>query len=189
MYIHVYFVHRTVYMYTKSRCRFISCSPGVSSRHPGSHPSTPHAVCVRVRTHTHNTYLEKWGDSAFAQTNPSHCKQTPTIDQLEKPRSPLLYIRMQWCLQHLWIALKTPVEHTYAKRIWPPQNESKWWLRWQARQWQRAKNCYKRRWHCTSPPGLRRQQAGTSSSPNPPFRFVMNSHSARGRGIAQIGNA
>jgi len=68
--------------------------------------------------------------TSLAQTNLSHWKQTPTVDQLEKPHSPLFYIRMQWCFKHLWIAPKTPVEHTYTKRRWPPQNESKWWLRW-----------------------------------------------------------
>ena len=36
-----------------------SGSPGVSSRHPGSHPSTPHAVCVCVRTHTHITHTHQ----------------------------------------------------------------------------------------------------------------------------------
>jgi len=82
----------------------------------------------------------------------------PTVD-----RSPLFYICMQWCLKHLWIAPKTPVEHAYAKRRWSPQNESEWWLRWQARRQRRAENWCKRRWPCTSPLG--RQQAGTSNSP------------------------
>jgi len=44
-----------------------------------------------------------------------------------------------------------------------PQNESKWWLKRQDRRRRRAENWCKCRWSCTSP--LRRQQAGTSSSP------------------------
>jgi len=57
--------------YHYSTSGFLPGSPGVSSRHPGSHPSTLHAVCVCVRTHTHNTYtstpFKKWGDTSIAQ--------------------------------------------------------------------------------------------------------------------------
>ena len=95
-----------------SRC--LVPTPGLTSEYPTC------SVCVYAYTHTHNTYTstpcKKWGDTSIAQTNPSHWKQTPTVDQLENPRSPLFYIRMQWCLKHLCIAPKTPVEHTYAKR-------------------------------------------------------------------------
>ena len=31
----------------------------------------------------------------YYKKNPSHWKQTPTVDQLENPRSLLFYIRMQ----------------------------------------------------------------------------------------------
>jgi len=65
-------------------------------------------------------------DTSLAQTNSSHWKQVRTVEQLEKSRSPLFYIRVQWCLKHLAIAPKTPVEHTYAKRRWSPQNGSRW---------------------------------------------------------------
>ena len=81
--------------YHFSTSGFLTDSPGVSSRHPGSHPSTPHTVCVCVRTHTHTTHthqppVKNWETISIprAQTNPSHWKQTPTVDQLEKPRSP-----------------------------------------------------------------------------------------------------
>jgi len=140
-----------------SRC--LVPTPGLTSEYPTC------SVCVCAYTHTHNTYTstpcKKWGDTPIVQKNPSRWKQTPTVDQLAKPCSPLFYIRMQWFLTHLWIAPKTPVEHTYAKRRWPPQNESKRWLKRQARR-RGAENWCKRRWSCTSP--FRRQQAGTSSS-------------------------
>ena len=54
-------------------------------------------------------------------------------------------------------------KHTYAKRRWPPQNESKWWLRWQARRRRRAETDAN-----GDGPALLlsvRQRAGTSSSP------------------------
>jgi len=51
---------------------------------------TPHAVCVCVRIHTHDTYTStpcnKWGDTSLAQTNPSRWKRVPTIDHMENPR-------------------------------------------------------------------------------------------------------
>ena len=47
--------HGTYVYYHYRASEFLPGSPGVSFRHPGSHPSTPHAVCVRVRTHTHTT--------------------------------------------------------------------------------------------------------------------------------------
>jgi len=91
--------HGIYVYYHYSTSGFLLGSPGVSSRHLGSHPSTPHAVCVCTYTHTHNTYTstscKKWGDTSITQTNPSHWKQTPTVDQLENPCSPLFYIRMQ----------------------------------------------------------------------------------------------
>ena len=40
-------------------------------------------------------------NQSLAQTNPSHWNQTPTVDQLENPHSPLFYIRMRWCIKHL----------------------------------------------------------------------------------------
>jgi len=43
--------------YHYSTSGFLPGFPGVSSRHPGSHPSTPHAVCVRLRTHTHTQHI------------------------------------------------------------------------------------------------------------------------------------
>ena len=128
IYVHLYSVHCKVYMYIidiehqdflraleASRCTLIP-TLGLMSEYP----TCSVCVCVCVYTHTHHTYTstpcKKWGDTSIAQTNPSHWKQTPTVDQLEKSRSPLFYIRMQWCLKHLRIAPKTPVEHTYAKR-------------------------------------------------------------------------
>ena len=38
--------HGIYVYYHYSTSGFLPGSPGVSSRHPGSHPSTPHAVCV-----------------------------------------------------------------------------------------------------------------------------------------------
>jgi len=150
------------YIWISSRLsRCLVPTPGLISEYPTC------SVCVCAYTHTHNTHTstpcKKWGDTSIDQTNPSHWKQTPTVDQLDKPRSPLFYIRMQWCSKHLWIAPKTPVEHTYAKRRWPPQNEAKWWLKRQAQRRRRAENSCNCRWSCTSP--LRQQQAGTLSSP------------------------
>jgi len=80
------------------------------------YPTCSVCACAYPLTHTHNTYTstpsKKRGDTSLAQ----HWKQMPIVHQLEKPRSPLSYIRMQWCLKHLGIAPKTPVEHTYARR-------------------------------------------------------------------------
>ena len=74
-----------IYVYYRySTSRFLPLgSPGVSSRRPGSHLSTPHAVCVRVRaqthtTHTHQPPVKKSGDTSVAHMNPSRCKKTPT---------------------------------------------------------------------------------------------------------------
>jgi len=110
MYMCTLFTSRYICILSLQYIWILPGSPGVSSQHPGSYPSTPHAVCVRVHAHTHKTHYtstpcKKWGDTSLAQTNPSFYKQ----DQLGKPRSPLFYIRMQWCFKHLWIALKTPV--------------------------------------------------------------------------------
>ena len=45
--------------YHYSTSGFLPGSPGVSSRHLSSHPSTPHAVCVCVCTHTHTTHTHQ----------------------------------------------------------------------------------------------------------------------------------
>jgi len=80
-----------------SRC--LVATPGLTSKYPTC------SVCVCAYTHTHNTYTstpcKNWGDTSLAQTNLSHWKQTPIVDQLEKPRSPHFYIRMQCCPKHL----------------------------------------------------------------------------------------
>jgi len=50
------FVERTISISIRV-LRFVLVSPSVSSRHPGSHPSIPHAVCVYVRTHTQHIHI------------------------------------------------------------------------------------------------------------------------------------
>jgi len=51
--------HGIYVYYHYSTSGFLPGSPGASSRHPDSHPSTPHAVCVRLRTHTHTTHTHQ----------------------------------------------------------------------------------------------------------------------------------
>jgi len=51
--------HGIYVYYLYSTFGFLPGSPGVSSRHPGSHPNTPHAVCVHVCTHTHTTHTHQ----------------------------------------------------------------------------------------------------------------------------------
>jgi len=46
-----------MYTITTVHLDFFPRPPSVSSRHPGSHPSTPHVLCVCVRTHTHTISL------------------------------------------------------------------------------------------------------------------------------------
>jgi len=149
----------------------------ISSRLLGtvSHPNTwahvgiPHVqcVCACVHIHTHKTYTstpcKRWGDTFLAQTIFSRWKRLTNIDQLMTPTSILFYVRLQWNFKHLWLALKTPVQHTYAKRRWPPQNESKWWLRRQAWRQRRAETDA----NVNGPTHLFSvwQRAGTSSFP------------------------
>jgi len=101
IYIHAYFVHRTVYMYTITTVHLdFLWAVQVSRPDTRAHIEYPTcSVCVCAYTHSHNIYTstpcKKCGDTSIAQTYPSHWKQTPTVDMLEKPRSPLFYIRMQ----------------------------------------------------------------------------------------------
>ena len=56
-----------------------------------------------------------------------------SIDQLGKPR---FHTSSTYTCNGIWNTRDIPVEHTYAKRKWPPQNESKRWLwRQTRRQW------------------------------------------------------
>ena len=65
----------------------------------------PHVQCVRVCVRTHTAHIHqppvKNGETLPPPKRIPHTGLAPTVDQLEKPRSPLFYIRMQWCLQHL----------------------------------------------------------------------------------------
>jgi len=100
-----------------------------------------HAVFVCVHTRTHSTYTsspcKNWGDT-FTSSGPNGFLTLETSANHKIAGNPLLpslfYIRMQWRLKHLWTVPKTPVDHTYAQRRWPPQDESKWWVQRQAEQ-------------------------------------------------------
>jgi len=72
----VYFVHRTVYMYTITTLH-LDFFRALQVSHPDTraHIRVPHiSVCVCAYTHTHDTYTstpcKKWGDTSIAQTNP-----------------------------------------------------------------------------------------------------------------------
>jgi len=132
IYIHVYFVHRTVYMYTITAVHldFLRalqvCRPDTRA-----HIRVLHMQCVCVCVHTHTTHTHrppvkngKTLTSPNESLTPQKNANRRAVDQLGKTRSLLFYKRMQSsseCWKHLWIAPKTPVEHTYAKRWWPPQ--------------------------------------------------------------------
>jgi len=59
--MHMYFVHiyDTYVCYRYSTSEYLLGSPGVLFRHLGSHPITPDAVCVCVRTHAHATHAHQ----------------------------------------------------------------------------------------------------------------------------------
>jgi len=60
MHIYMYTSYTVWYIcYCYSTSGLFSGSPGVLSRHLGSHPSTPHAVRVCVSTHTHTVHTHK----------------------------------------------------------------------------------------------------------------------------------
>jgi len=116
----------------------VSCpTPGITSEHLTCR------VCVRAYTNTHNTYTStacKKKGTQLLHLNKSLTLQTSAN---HRPDGKILlltffYIRMQWCSNLLWVVPKSPVEHTYAKRRWLPQNESKRWLRRQAQKQHRA---------------------------------------------------
>jgi len=107
IYIYMFTSYTARYIYYHySTSKFLPVSPGVSSRHPGSHPSTPHAsVCMCIHTHTQHIHINsllKMGRH-FSRPNESLTLETNANRRLagKTPLTPLLHTHA--------MVFKTPV--------------------------------------------------------------------------------